>query len=92
MGETNTLAILEQAVTDAERRRNKKHRVFEISSDIKACYTEKFLEQKLNYIHYNPLQEKWKLASLPEEYFHSSAAFYITGQQHPLVDIWHYKS
>ena len=92
MGDAGTLAILEKAVTDTERNRNKKHRVFEISSDIKACYTEKFIAQKLNYIHYNPLQEKWKLAVFPEAWFHSSAAYYITGQQHPLVDIWHYKS
>ncbi|CAN5734625.1 hypothetical protein BH10BAC2_BH10BAC2_16450 [soil metagenome] len=69
MGDVGTLAILEKAVTHAERMRNKKHRVFEISSDIKACYTEKFIEQKLNYIHYNLLQEKWKLATLPEPGF-----------------------
>lgn len=37
------------------------------------------LIQKLNYIHNNPLQEKWNLASAPEEYFFSSAKFYETG-------------
>jgi len=44
---------LELAVTAKEKQRKKKHRVFEVSSDIKPCYTEKFLLQKLNYIHNN---------------------------------------
>jgi putative transposase len=35
------------------------------------------LIQKLNYIHNNPIQEKWKLAVLPEEYRFSSASFYM---------------
>ncbi len=33
--------------------------------------------QKLEYIHNNPLQEKWGLASLPEDYPFSSAKFYL---------------
>ena len=33
-------------------------------------------EQKLNYIHHNPLQEKWKLVEFPKDYFYSSALFY----------------
>jgi putative transposase len=41
---------LELAVTTKEKQRKKKHRVFEVSSDIKPCYTEKFLLQKLNYL------------------------------------------
>jgi len=41
------------------------------------CYDNKILEQKLDYIHNNPIQEKWNLAKLPEEYFYSSAGFYI---------------
>lgn len=39
----DTLMQLELAVTDKEKERKKKHRVFEVSSDIKPCYTEKFL-------------------------------------------------
>ena len=39
-------------------------------------YTRKILEQKLDYIHTNPLQERWNLAKFPEEYYYSSAAFY----------------
>lgn len=33
--------------------------------------------QKVDYIHKNPLQEKWKLAALPEDYQYSSASFYL---------------
>lgn len=40
----------------------------------------KVVEQKINYIHLNPLQEHWNLASMPEDYYWSSASFYETGQ------------
>lgn len=33
--------------------------------------------QKVEYIHNNPLQEKWKLVLLPEDYHYSSASFYL---------------
>ena len=33
--------------------------------------------QKLNYIHNNPVQVKWKLVSLLEEYQFSSAKYYV---------------
>ncbi|MBS1525632.1 MAG: hypothetical protein JST19_08280 [Bacteroidetes bacterium] len=35
--------------------------------------------QKLDYIHNNPLQERWRLADLPENYKYSSARFYERG-------------
>jgi REP element-mobilizing transposase RayT len=35
------------------------------------------LEQKIDYVHNNPLQEKWQLVSAPELYEWSSASFYI---------------
>jgi putative transposase len=37
------------------------------------------LEQKLRYLHNNPLHERWNLADRPENYFWSSANFYETG-------------
>ncbi|GAB3815667.1 hypothetical protein GCM10028895_10080 [Pontibacter rugosus] len=40
------------------------------------CYSISVTEQKLDYIHNNPIQEKWQLAVLPEEYHYSSARFY----------------
>jgi len=41
--------------------------------------SKKKAEQKLDYIHYNPLQAHWNLATTPEEYRWSSARFYETG-------------
>jgi REP element-mobilizing transposase RayT len=41
--------------------------------------TKKKLEQKLEYLHLNPLQSHWNLANRPEEYKWSSASFYETG-------------
>ncbi len=41
--------------------------------------TENIVRQKLEYIHNNPVKEKWKLAVFPEDYRWSSAAFYKNG-------------
>ena len=90
-GRTDILQVLAGHVTPNERARKKKHRVFEVSSDIKPCYTEKFLLQKLNYIHTNPIRGKWQLADSAEDYAHSSAAFYALNREHPRIKITHYK-
>ncbi|MFC4873589.1 transposase [Negadavirga shengliensis] len=37
------------------------------------------VEQKLKYLHDNPLQKHWNLANRPESYQWSSSAFYGTG-------------
>jgi REP element-mobilizing transposase RayT len=42
-------------------------------------FGKEMIEQKLQYIHLNPLQDKWKLVQEPEEYVYSSAQFYATG-------------
>ena len=49
---------------------------------------EKF-EQKLDYIHENPLQERWNLVERPEEYKWSSASYYETGED-PFGFLTHY--
>ena len=36
----------------------------------------KTIEQRLNYIHSNPLQAKWGLVKDPSDYKYSSALFY----------------
>ncbi|WP_316808970.1 transposase [Pedobacter agri] len=41
--------------------------------------TEKILIQKLDYVHENPIEDKWKLCKRPEDYAWSSADFYQTG-------------
>ncbi len=43
-------------------------------------YNEKVFFQKLNYIHNNPVQERWKLVDDPVDYYFSSAKFYDGGE------------
>jgi REP element-mobilizing transposase RayT len=85
------LDLLANAVTANERKRNKKHRVFESSSDIKPCNTERFTRQKLEYIHANPVRGKWNLAHSFIDYAHSSARFYEENIPHQYVKLTHYK-
>lgn len=42
-------------------------------------WSPQVLTQKLDYIHNNPMQPKWRLADSPENYRYSSARFYETG-------------
>jgi putative transposase len=43
-------------------------------------WCEKVMLQKLNYIHYNPVQPHWNLCKEPVDYRYSSAGFYETGK------------
>ena len=76
--EDTILNILAEAVTVRERNKGQLHKVFEESFDGKAIFSKKFLEQKLAYIHNNPVSGKWQLAKDFTEYEHSSASFYET--------------
>ncbi len=80
-GDVELLTELSSLVNAIDRERGKLHEVFEPSFDWKECIGEKFIEQKLNYIHDNPCQEHWKLVANPVDYIHSSANFYIDGKQ-----------
>ena len=42
-------------------------------------HSPEVVSQKINYVHNNPLQEKWQLATSPEEYKFSSSNYYETG-------------
>ncbi len=83
--QTQLLNQLKEWVNKTQQSDNKQHEVFEPSFDWKECRTEKFITQKLNYpprrtgIHNNPCVAG--LCIFPEEYKHSSAKFYITGEQ-----------
>ena len=57
---------------------------------VKEVWTERFLLQKLNYIHHNPCQPHWQLAAIPEDYKWSSALFY---EKNIIEHAWltHYK-
>jgi len=78
-GKNVILEQMELWVNNSERRRNKRHEVFEPSFDRKECRTISFLKQKMDYIHLNPCKKG--LAGLPEDYVHSSAKYYCTGVQ-----------
>jgi REP element-mobilizing transposase RayT len=91
MGRIDLLTILSESISPEERIRKKKHRVFEPSYDIKLCYSDKFMIQKLEYMHANPIVGKWNLASSIVDYLHSSAAYYELNREHAFVKITHYK-
>jgi putative transposase len=74
------LEFLFDAVTIKEKKKSQRHRVFEESFDAKGISSEKFLIQKLNYIHHNPVRGRWNLVKDYTEYEHSSASFYERGE------------
>jgi hypothetical protein len=69
------------SVAIKDRQKGQLHTVWKDSFEVKECRTEKFLLQKLHYIHNNPVSGKWRLASSSTEYMHSSASFYYNGIQ-----------
>jgi REP element-mobilizing transposase RayT len=57
--------------------KDRKHQIWErnpLSIDI---YSREVLIQKLDYIHNNPLQDRWKLCERAEDYKYSSARYYL---------------
>jgi putative transposase len=70
--------------------KDRKHQIWERNPLSIDLYSTEVLEQKLNYIHFNPLQEKWNLANSPEDYFYSSARFYELGKDSFNI-LTHYK-
>ena len=65
-------------------RTNKNGRSFQVWKDRfdDVYLTNKhILEQKIDYINFNPLQSKWSLVKRPEDYKYSSAQFYELGIQ-----------
>lgn len=75
-----------------EIRFRRKEQVFKIWMDrYDELYLESkdLLETKLAYIHDNPLQEKWSLATNPEDYPLSSASFYEKQSDSP-IPLHHY--
>ncbi len=71
---------------------NNKTQIFKVWQDrYDEVYLEnrKLTETKVDYIHNNPLQEKWQLVQRPEDYLYSSASFYEIDEQ-ALVKVTHY--
>jgi len=79
--ELELLNTLKQSVECKDREKGQVHAVWKDSFEVKQCRTEKFLLQKLHYIHNNPVSGKWRLAPSSTEYPHSSAKFYYNGMQ-----------
>jgi len=75
-GNEKPLSLLRQANTDARQ----EYKVWEDNYDGRDVFSSEFLQQKMDYIHWNPCQPQWKLAENPEEYLWSSARFYIVDQ------------
>ena len=78
--EHELLNLLSESVEAKRKANNKKHEVWELSFDWKACNSNTFIQQKLDYIHINPCKGKWNLCAKSEDYKHSSAKFYLTGE------------
>jgi REP element-mobilizing transposase RayT len=84
----NKLSI---ACSEKEKAKGQKHKVFEPSFDAKEIYSLEFLNQKLDYIHNNPVSGRWNLAREYTDYIHSSAAFYIDEKPNEFIDITDYR-
>jgi hypothetical protein len=49
--------------------------------DVFELDNEDTILQKLDYMHHNPLQERWNLVKDPVDYLYSSAKFYEIGER-----------
>ena len=78
---TEILLKLAEEVTKSDNDRGKIHQVFERSFDCKEITNQHFFIQKLNYIHNNPCSCIWNLVSSSVDYEHSSAKYYMKGEQ-----------
>ncbi|MDI9880078.1 transposase [Flectobacillus longus] len=77
--ETNHPKVLEVFEVNQKER---KHQFWQRDPLAIEMYNRTIFQQKLEYIHSNPLQEKWSLANKPEDYYWSSALYYETGIDH----------
>lgn len=89
-GRKDLLKIMHDSVDLNEAKKNKLHNAFQPSGDIKEIFTEKFIRQKLNYMHKNPVSGKWKLVDDYLDYIHSSARFYDLGEE-GIYNVMHYE-
>lgn len=78
-GNETLLEKIASFVNETDRLKGKLHEVFEPSFDWKKCISAKFVDQKLDYIHYNPCRPG--LVCDPVNYLHSSAKYYYCGEQ-----------
>ncbi|MBK7484543.1 MAG: hypothetical protein IPI72_17775 [Flavobacteriales bacterium] len=75
LGLDDVLLQLQQGVRASDSARKQKHRVFATSTDLIELFDARTIEQKLKYIHANPVSKKWHLVDDAVEHPHSSFAF-----------------
>jgi REP element-mobilizing transposase RayT len=70
-----------------QKKRDQRHE-HSIWQDIQAknIYSLDFLQQKMEYIHQNPVAKDWKLVEDRADYLYSSAGYYDYGRQ-PIIEI-----
>ncbi|MBK6645813.1 MAG: transposase [Anaerolineales bacterium] len=80
-GKTDWLKIFEKEKRDPRH----KHSIWQ---DIQAknIFSMKVLEQKLDYIHQNPIAKNWNLVNDRADYVYSSAGYYDYGRK-PIIEI-----
>jgi putative transposase len=61
--------------------RDRIYHIWERRAFWKHLENTRIVEQKLNYVHQNPLTEKWALCESIENYPWSSASYYLRGDQ-----------
>ncbi len=76
--ETSLLTVF--STVAKESKRGHKYQVWQERFDDVVITKEDDLLIKLNYIHNNPLQERWSLCGKIEDYRFSSARYYLTGE------------
>lgn len=83
---SNNLSLKNYKVNATDR----KYQFWERNPLSVPLYSQEVFLQKLNYIHNNPLADKWKLCQYPEEYHYSSARYYHKDGGHDFGLITHY--
>ena len=68
------LEFLEQAASHIPEQR---YKVWEDGYDARNLFSPDFLRQKIEYVHNNPCQPRWRLVERPEQYPWSSARYYL---------------
>jgi REP element-mobilizing transposase RayT len=73
-GNQSVLNFLASAAASDSKQR---YKVWEDGYNAKDVFSAEFLRQKMDYLHNNPCQPHWNLVERAEDYFWSSARFYL---------------
>ncbi len=60
--------------------KDRKYQIWERNALTSRLTSLELIEQKINYIHANPIRDKWQLADEITDYKYSSARFYYEGK------------